>query len=81
MRTHSQIHTLGAVQYKTHGQFLRKLKNFKWALWSEKYGSIYFVTLKHSKNKTMCNAAHNSGVLHSANTKNIHSHLLFDSQA
>jgi len=35
MRKHNQIHTLGALHYKAH---LRNLKDFKCALWSEKYG-------------------------------------------
>jgi len=39
MRKHYQIHTLGAPHYKAHFRFLRKLKDFKCALWSEKYGS------------------------------------------
>ena len=38
MREH-QVHTLGAPHYKAHFQFLRKLKDFKCALWSEKYSS------------------------------------------
>ena len=38
MRKHNQIYTLGAPHYKAHFQFLRKLKDFKCALWSEKYG-------------------------------------------
>ena len=41
MRKHNQIHTLGAPLYKAHFRFLRKLKDFKCTLWSEKYG-IYF---------------------------------------
>jgi len=32
------IHTLGAPHFKEHCRFLRKLKDFKCALWSEKYG-------------------------------------------
>ena len=32
------IHTLGAPHFKAHCRFLRKLKDFKCALWSEKYG-------------------------------------------
>jgi len=40
MRKH-QFHTLGALHYKAHFRFLRKLKNFKCALWSEKYGSCH----------------------------------------
>jgi len=39
MRKPNQIHTLGALHYKAHFRFLRKLKDFKWALWSEKYGT------------------------------------------
>jgi len=39
MRKHNQVHTLGASHYKAHFSFLRKLKDFKCALWSEKYGS------------------------------------------
>jgi len=30
---------LGAQHYKAHIRFLRKLKDFKCALWSEKYGN------------------------------------------
>jgi len=29
MRKHDQIHKLGALHYKAHFQFLRKLKDFK----------------------------------------------------
>jgi len=36
MRKHNQIHTLGAPNYKAHFRFLRKVKDFKCALWSEK---------------------------------------------
>jgi len=39
MRKHNQIHTLGTPHYKAHFRFLRKLKDFKYALWFEKYGS------------------------------------------
>jgi len=39
MREHNQVHTLGAPHYKAHFRFLRKLKDFKCALWSEKCGS------------------------------------------
>jgi len=39
MRKHNQIHTLGASHYKAHFRCLRKLKDFKWTLWSEKYGN------------------------------------------
>jgi len=35
MRKHKQVHTLGAPHYKAHFRFLRKLKDFKCALWSE----------------------------------------------
>jgi len=42
MRKHNQIYTLGAPHYKAHFQFLRKLKDFKCVLWSEKYGSQNF---------------------------------------
>jgi len=38
MRKHNQIHTSGTPHYKVHFRFLRKLKDFKCALWSEKYG-------------------------------------------
>jgi len=38
MKKHNQIHTLGALHYKTHFRFLRKLEDIKCALWSEKYG-------------------------------------------
>jgi len=36
MRKHNQFHTLGALR-KVHSQVRRKLKDFKCALWSEKY--------------------------------------------
>jgi len=39
MRKHNQIHTLGAPYYKVHFRFLRKLTDFKCALWSEKYST------------------------------------------
>jgi len=39
MRKYNQIHTLGTVHYKAHFWFLRKLKDCKCALWSEKCGS------------------------------------------
>jgi len=39
MRKHNQVHTLGAPHYKAHFRFLRKFKDFKCALWSEKYGN------------------------------------------
>jgi len=35
MRKHNQIHTLLAPHYKAHFRFLRKLKDFKCALWYE----------------------------------------------
>jgi len=37
MRKHNRIHILGAPHYKARFRFLRKLKDFKCALWSEKY--------------------------------------------
>jgi len=37
MRKHNQIHTLSAPRYEAHFRFLSKLKDFKCALWSEKY--------------------------------------------
>jgi len=40
MRNHNQIYTLDESHYKAHFRFLRKLKDFKCALWSEKYGSL-----------------------------------------
>jgi len=40
MRKHNQIHTLGAPHYEMHLRFLRKSKDFKCALWSEKYGHL-----------------------------------------
>jgi len=40
MRKHNQIHTLGAPNYKAHFRFLRKVKDFKCALWSEKNGTL-----------------------------------------
>ena len=39
MRKHNQIHTLGALHYKEHFRFLRKLKDCKCALWSKRCGS------------------------------------------
>jgi len=41
MRKHERIHTLGAPQYKAHFWFLRKSKDFKCALWSEKCGESW----------------------------------------
>jgi len=49
MTKHNQIHTLGASQYKVHFQFSRKLKEFKCALWSEKYGNLHYRFLIHTK--------------------------------
>jgi len=46
MRKHNQIHTLGAPHYKAHFRFLRKLKDFKCALWSEKYGTPFIPVTK-----------------------------------
>jgi len=40
MRKHNQIHALGALHYKAHFRVLRKLKDFKCALWSKKYCTI-----------------------------------------
>jgi len=37
MRKHNHIHTLGTLHYNAHFRFLSKLKDFKCALWSEKY--------------------------------------------
>jgi len=39
MTKYNQTHTLGAPHYKAHFRFLRKLKDFKCALRSEKYGN------------------------------------------
>ena len=39
MRKHDQILTLGTAHYKAHFRFLRKSKDFKSALWSERYGN------------------------------------------
>jgi len=39
MRKQNQVHSLGAPRYKVHFRFLRKWKDFKCALWSEKYGN------------------------------------------
>jgi len=39
MRKHNQIHALGALHYEAHFRFMSKLKDFKCALWSEKYGT------------------------------------------
>jgi len=41
MRKHRQIRIAGAPHYKAHFRFLRKLTDFKCALWSEKYGSYF----------------------------------------
>jgi len=41
MRKHNQIHTLGAPHYKVHVRFLWKSKDFKCAIWSEKYGNCW----------------------------------------
>jgi len=41
MRNDHKIHTLGAPHYKARFRFLRKLKDFKRALWSEKYGNVF----------------------------------------
>jgi len=38
LRKHNQIHTLGASHGEAHFRFFTKLKDFKYALWSEKYG-------------------------------------------
>jgi len=38
VRKNNQIHALDAPHYKAHIRFLRKLMDFKWALWSSKYG-------------------------------------------
>jgi len=38
MRKHNQVHTLDSL-HKVHFQFLKKLKDFKCALWYEKYGT------------------------------------------
>ena len=43
MRKHNQIHILGAPHYKAHFRFLRNLKDFKCALWSEKYGNCPYL--------------------------------------
>jgi len=40
VRKHNKIHILGAPHYKAHFRFLRKLKDFKCALWSEKYSTL-----------------------------------------
>jgi len=45
---HNQTHTFSAPHYKTHFQFLRKLKDFYCALWSEKKNSIHKVM--HNQN-------------------------------
>jgi len=39
MRNYNQIYTSDTSHYKAHFRFLRKLKDFKCASWSEKYGS------------------------------------------
>jgi len=44
MRKHNQIYALGAPHYEAHFRFLRKFKDFKCALWSEKYGK-HFINL------------------------------------
>jgi len=48
MRKNNQIHTLGAPHYKAHFRYLRKLKDFKCTLWSEKYGNLIAFTKKLS---------------------------------
>jgi len=40
MRKHKQIHTLGTPHYKVHFVSLRKLEDFKCALWSKNYGTL-----------------------------------------
>jgi len=40
MKKHNQIYTIGAPHYKAHFPFLSKFKDFKCALWSEKYGIL-----------------------------------------
>jgi len=50
MRKHNQIHTLGAPRFKTHFQFLRKLKDFKCALWFEQYGTCTYSLCKNALN-------------------------------
>jgi len=49
MPKHNQIHTLGAPYYKGHFRFLTKLKDFKCALWSEKYGKPLIFAFYSSK--------------------------------
>jgi len=39
MRNHKQIRTLGAPHSKAHLRYWRKLKDFKYSLWSETYGT------------------------------------------
>jgi len=43
----NQIHALGEPYYKAHIRFLRKLKDFKCALWSEKYGNHIHISGKN----------------------------------
>ena len=38
---HYLVHTLGAAAYKAHDQFSRKKMDFKCALWSVKYGTLF----------------------------------------
>jgi len=42
MRKHKQIHTLDTPHYKVHFVPLRKLEDFKCALWSKNYGTLEF---------------------------------------
>jgi len=42
MRKQDQTHILGALHYKAHFQFLRKLKDLKCTLCSEKYGTTIY---------------------------------------
>jgi len=49
MRKHNQIHTLGALHYTAHFQFFRKLKDFKYAVWSEKYSSMNVPLMSNTK--------------------------------
>jgi len=48
MRKHNQIHTLVAPHYKAHCRFLGKLKDFKCASWSEKYGTSQSILVETS---------------------------------
>ena len=49
MTKHNLIHTLDAPDYKAHIPFLRKLKDYKCTLWSEKYSISKFCCICWNK--------------------------------